>query len=1028
MVHPFQASSIRLPLFVGTLVSAACSLTLGCSAGSSKDELETGGFISHVPGQSQSDTDAGASGTGGSSSSGDGDGDASEGDDGGAERVIAEADIIQVDGNRLYALSHYSGLSIVNIADPTNLKLVGNYRSSADPFEMYLEDGVAYIMYNGWYSYVHNEEDNTYSWQTTSRMQAVNVSDPADIKVIGDLEVPGQIADSRKVGDVIYLATHENGWCYGCDNAANSRVTSFDVADPKKFNKVDSVVFQTEEGWQRSISVTTDRIYVSGFTWSGDQSQGGVVDVVDISNPAGDLKKGASINIAGQIESRWQMDEFEGTLRVISQPGGWGTTNPPVVETFRVDSSSEFTRLASLEMVLPRPEDLRSVRFDGERAFAITFEQTDPLFTFDLSDPENPLQVGELEIPGWVYHMEPRGDRIYALGFDDANQGGSLHVSLFDISDMANPTQLDRVNFGGDWGGFAEDQDRIHKAFNILADEGLILVPFYGGGYDEQSCNYESQSGIQLVDMTTDSLTLRGVAPQVGSARRALLHEGTLFGIGDNAVQAFDIADRDAPSKLDQLDTARNVTNMRLLGDTMLRFGNDWWTGQTNLDFSRISEVETAQPHGELDLSALAPDDGAQFCDTEGGEYYYSDSYWGGQVYVHGTYAYVPRYSYVQQSKSDKWTYEESLDLYIVDISKQISPQLVGKFSLDPTRQDLGESFAGIVQTESALLIGRSTSTPFYDSILGAQSKREFSYDVIELSNPTEPKVVKRFEVPSLLASGGWGYGMSGCSVDMHYGWWGYSGYGGDQSALVSGDLVVSQHEEPLSDGSGRVRYYLDRIDVSDPKNPVLLPKVNIPGNVVHFDGDADRIVTIDYLLDEKAARSGEDCYRNNFYGYFDDVDNVCRTYQRRLNVLDLDGDTAVLKDTRMIDREAQANSIAISDDRIFYSSVVWNNDAPDAPPISTVSVLSYDSSGEISTRGHVELNPTGYWWGQLVARDGRAFMTGSNELTVIDATSSEVEITRHEMGGWGCSQLEVQDDVAYCAMGQFGVKSFDLN
>ncbi len=451
------------------------------------------------------------------------------------------------------------------------------------------------------------------------------------------------------MGDVIYLATHEDGWCYGCDSVANSRVTSFNVSDPTNFSAVDSVVFQTEEGWQRSISVTTDRIYVSGFTWSGNQNQGGIIDVVDISDPAGELEKGASVEIAGQIESRWQMDEFEGTLRVVSQPGGWGTTTPPVVETFQINSSDEFVPLASLEMVLPRPEDLRSVRFDGERAFAITFERTDPLFTFDLSDPENPIQVGELEIPGWVYHMEPRGDRIYALGFDNTSEVGSLHVSLFDVSDMANPTQLDRVNFGGDWGGFAEDQDRIHKAFNILTKEGLILVPFSGGGYDESSCSYDLQSGIQLVDMTTETLTLRGVAPQVGSARRALFHEGTLFGIGDNAVQSFDITNRDKPAKLDQLDTARNVTSMSMLGDTMLRFGTDWWTNQNVLDFVRLSEVESAQPLGELDLAAIAGEDGQQTCSQEDGDYSYSNAYFSGQVYVHGNYAYVPRYSNIQQ-------------------------------------------------------------------------------------------------------------------------------------------------------------------------------------------------------------------------------------------------------------------------------------------------------------------------------------------------------------------------------------------
>jgi hypothetical protein len=297
---------------------------------------------------------------------------------------------------------------------------------------------------------------------------------------------------------------------------------------------------------------------------------------------------------------------------------------------------------------------------------------------------------------------------------------------------------------------------------------------------------------------------------------------------------------------------------------------------------------------------------------------------------------------------------------------------------------------------------------------------------VIDLSDPEDLEVVERFEVPSQLAQGGWGYGVSGCSLDMGWGWWG--GGWGAPSALVSGDIVVSQHEEAVGDGSGRVRYYLDRLDVSNPASPELLPQVNIPGNVVHFDNDSGRIVTIDYLLDERPARNWDDCYDGNFNGYFDEEARVCRTYRRRLNVLDLEGETALLRDSRVIDEDTVAGSSAVSDDRIFFNVSVWDEDpSSNAPPKNYVRVLSYDASGDIDLLDQVQLE-SGWWYGQLVARDGRAFLTGDNELTVIDATGSSAEVTRHEMPGWWCSQLEVQNDVAYCAMGQYGVMSFELD
>ena len=63
------------------------------------------------------------------------------------------------------------------------------------------------------------------------------------------------------------------------------------------------------------------------------------------------------------------------------------------------------------------------------------------------------MKRGELEIPGWLYHMEPRGDRLVALGFDESNH---LAVSLFDVSAAESPIMLDRVSIGDSWGWMPE--------------------------------------------------------------------------------------------------------------------------------------------------------------------------------------------------------------------------------------------------------------------------------------------------------------------------------------------------------------------------------------------------------------------------------------------------------------------------------------------------------------------------------------------------------------------------------------------
>ncbi len=260
------------------------------------------------------------------------------------------------------------------------------------------------------------------------------------------------------------------------------------------------------------------------------------------------------------------MDESDGVLRVISQRGAGRTSNGeafPDVDTFRIESTQSLVRLGHTTLTLPRQEGLKTVRFDGTRAYAITFNQTDPLFAIDLSDAAHPAQKGELSMPGWMYYLEPHGDRVIGLGLDRNDPAGNLNVSLFDVSNMATPTLVKRVSFGPtnmgeDYsitnGVLAEDQDRIQKAFRVFED-GLIAIPFSGAGTSGSSSNGCSAqgSGIQLVDWTSTSLTKHAVLPVSGNARRAIRRDSAvakeLIAVSDSNVTSFSIDLRDAPKQ-----------------------------------------------------------------------------------------------------------------------------------------------------------------------------------------------------------------------------------------------------------------------------------------------------------------------------------------------------------------------------------------------------------------------------------------------------------------------------------------------
>ena len=503
----------------------------------------------------------------------------SSGDD--AQRVISEADIIQLDGGLLYAMSKSGTVSIIDVSQPGKLTLLGQTTLPGQPFEMYLRGDFLVTMSNAAVS-------TTGTYGTTQTVDegagalviALDVSDSTHPVTAASLPVPGEIADSRVVGDVLYLATYQNAQCYGCGTVPLTMVTTFNIASPAAITQVEQVSYQSNapdgynlpwgQNWKRSIFVTDQRLYIGGHADINPNDFGtvneGIIDVLDITDPTGRLGVGARLSVAGAILSRWQLDETGGVLRVISQLGAGRTGNglaPPTIDTFTVASAQSFTPLGEATMTLPRQEGLRTVRFDGPRAYAITYNQTDPMFVIDLSNPAQPAEIGALSMPGFMYYLEPHGDRVIGLGIDRNDPNGSLNVSLFDVSDGANPRMLARAAFATvgiteDYeildSEVSEDQDRIQKAFRVFPD-GLVVVPFTAlqPYYASDPTCVNTGGGVQLISWQSDTLTKHALLPLPGNPRRGFENNGELLAVSDSNVRAF---------ALDNLDVSHETADL----------------------------------------------------------------------------------------------------------------------------------------------------------------------------------------------------------------------------------------------------------------------------------------------------------------------------------------------------------------------------------------------------------------------------------------------------------------------------------
>jgi hypothetical protein len=745
-------------------------------------------------------------------------------------RVLREADRVQRAGSRLYVLTRSGALAIIETHEGHTLQLLSTYPLGGKPLEFYVEGDRAHVLVNERERWIADGPGGR--WASSSELITLDVSRGESPYELERFELPGSFTDSRKIGDRLYVVTHDSGTCAGCELTSNTRVSSF-IVERTHLRPVDSVrIYPPRDTYDlqpRSLYATKQRLFLAGATGLGFVAQS-EIHVVDISDEGGRMTLGAKLAVAGQVNSRWQMDEYEGVLRVVSQFSNGLSGADPRVETFRITSSREISPLGGTALKLTRPESLMAVRFDGTRAYAITAEVlVDPLFTIDLSDPAHPHQRAELKMPGWIHHLEPRGDRLVALGFDPEHPEGILNVSLFDVANLDTPHLLKRVNFGHR-ATIDPAQDRIHKVFQVLDDQGLILVPFTSAikpWRDSVGVCHVPQSGVQLIDLRRDDLTLRGVAPHEGAAMRTFVSGDHLFVVSDREASTYDYGDRDAPRRAASL-----VLNTQALATAVMDSGVTVHVGGTasaslaELTFSRPTPMGLSAL-STLTISAPMP---ATAC---------TDVPWvawqdaglfsnGDQVYLAAPIDPFNRLG------------ARAMRLYVIDARDPTKPTLRQQRDIPmPTPSNtlisLAQRSERALDAGSRFLFSGSTLS-FFDAYY-AKKPREVRADmsralfVVDLSSPMDP-VATRVELP---------------------------GTRGSTLPFLEGSTVFLSRWQ-ASDTPNKVRFFVERVDIRDPRNPRVLASVNTPGSLVAMLGET--WVTADYEGVALETKTANDCRR----------------------------------------------------------------------------------------------------------------------------------------------------------------------
>ncbi len=420
------------------------------------------------------------------------------------EAGVHEPDTIKTDGETLFAISG-NALHAVDVTGDGAPRLLGSIEFlESSPGTMLLRGKTLLVLGSG---------------PAGARLTQVDVSDPAAMVVRRTQDVDGGIVDARRVGrsarvvvasypDAAYaepeLREVARGWLPTSTltfrrsgrQVVRKAVRCDDVRKPKSFAGPGVLTVYTVDMAAGLPAVDADAIMSGGEIVYGSASSlyvatqrydegtyepGTMLHRFDITEPE-KTTYAASGFVPGTLLNQFALSEDKGILRAASTRG-FGADGDSLVTTLQQDGG-HLVRRGTVEG-LGKGERIYAVRFMGDAGYVVTFRQTDPLYTIDLSDPSAPRVRGELKIPGYSAYLHPVGDGLLlGVGQDADEETGQvqgLQLSLFDVSDLAKPTRLQQLKLGDRFSSSAVEWN--HHAFLWWPATKLAMLPVDTAGF-----------------------------------------------------------------------------------------------------------------------------------------------------------------------------------------------------------------------------------------------------------------------------------------------------------------------------------------------------------------------------------------------------------------------------------------------------------------------------------------------------------------------------------------------------------------
>lgn len=375
---------------------------------------------------------------------------------------VDESDIAKIDGSYIYTVED-KYIVITDIRDG-KLKEVTRFLpkdcgASDRVMEIYV-DGDQLILVVQCYE-TSLEEDSAFCYEmngkNTTQIQVYSIVDRKNPEFEGRLIQDGYYNTSRKIGDVVYLFTQYNmtsdvvGYVEKEYTSVIPKVNGEKVAASEIYlpeSSGESGILVSSLDVNKPDKVLDSKLVISGYAqtyiskdalylYEEDYDGAMITNIAKFALDEGRISGVAAAAVRGYVRDTFAINASDGYLRVLTTDY---STEDEVNALYILDENMKLT--GQLTGIAPG-EEIYAARFMGNTGYFVTYRNTDPLFTVDLSDPAKPEIIGELKVTGFSEYLHFWDDtHLLGVGYESDEKTGNIENIKLSMFNIENPGEV----------------------------------------------------------------------------------------------------------------------------------------------------------------------------------------------------------------------------------------------------------------------------------------------------------------------------------------------------------------------------------------------------------------------------------------------------------------------------------------------------------------------------------------------------------------------------------------------------------